>query len=185
MLIDLPKTTIIDRIIPKDRFNFSDATKINRIRWAGKLATNTINLPSKNELEVEIFSVEIDEFDADVLLKIKAAIPHEILYIVNETKAAVIVNDVLYERTFTEKIQIVGLTIEEVRDNFIRQILEITDTSKPIKQQVAQLEAIRELQKQIDKLNQKIGREVQVNRKQRLARERYNLEQQLKQLSTQ
>lgn len=32
MIIALPPTTLVNRIVPKDRFKFTDATKINRIR---------------------------------------------------------------------------------------------------------------------------------------------------------
>ena len=53
MILEIPKQAVVNRIIPKDRFNFDDATKIGRIRWLGKLGPTTINLPAKKIQEIE------------------------------------------------------------------------------------------------------------------------------------
>ena len=63
MILEIPKQAVVNRIIPKDRFNFDDATKIGRIRWLGKLGPTTINLPAKKIQEIEIFSIEMFDFD--------------------------------------------------------------------------------------------------------------------------
>ncbi|MGO3574992.1 MAG: hypothetical protein ACTJE7_06955 [Leuconostoc mesenteroides] len=76
-------------------------------------------------------------------------------------------------------LQIKGLSIDEVRDNFIRQLLDITDISKPLKQQVEKIQLLHELESEIDRINNQIKRTVQINKKQLLARERYALEQRL------
>ena len=87
MILEIPKQAVVNRIIPKDRFNFDDATKIERIRWVGKLAPNTINLPAKKIQEIEVFSVDMPEFDLNVIKEIVTKIPQEILFIVNDELA--------------------------------------------------------------------------------------------------
>ena len=57
MIIEIPKQAVVNRIVPKDRFNFDDATKIERIRWLGKLGSTTLNLPAKKVQEIELFRV--------------------------------------------------------------------------------------------------------------------------------
>lgn len=70
MIVDIPKQAVVNRIIPKDRFNFEDAKKIERIRWVGKLSPNTINLPANKIQEIEIFSVDMIDFDLNVIKEI-------------------------------------------------------------------------------------------------------------------
>ena len=82
-------------------------------------------------------------------------------------------------RKVENQLQIKGLSIDEVRDNFIRQLLDITDISKPLKQQIDKIQIIDALELKIDRINTQIKRSVQTNKKQALARERYTLEQKL------
>ena len=81
-----------------------------------------------------------------------------------------------------EHLQIKGLSIDEVRDNFIRQLLDIKDISQPLKQQVDDIQIINELELEIDRINTQIKRSIQTNKKQALARERYTVEQKLAKL---
>ena len=79
-------------------------------------------------------------------------------------------------------LQIKGLSIDEVRDNFIRQLLAIKDISKPLKKQVDEIQIINGLELEIDRINTQIKRSIQTNKKQELARERYTIEQKLAKL---
>ena len=79
-------------------------------------------------------------------------------------------------------LQIKGLSIDEVRDNFIRQLLHIEDIFTPLKQQMDEIQIINELELEIDRINTQIKRSIQTNKKQALARERYTLEQNLAKL---
>lgn len=182
MIINLPKKAIVDRIIPKDRFNFKDATKIGRIRWFAKLATNTINLPVKTIPEIEVFTIEMDEFDETILTIIKDKIPHSILFIVNDEWLGMVYQGKIYGRSFKQQIEINGLNLDEVQDNFIRQILNLPQNATKLGQQLSRYQQQQQLQQQIDSLNLKIKRTKQLNIKQALARERYGLEEQLKEL---
>lgn len=182
MILEIPKQAVVNRIIPKDRFNFYDATKIERIRWVGKLAPNTINLPAKKIQEIEVFSVDMPEFDLNVIKEIVTKIPQEILFIVNGELGIMYYLDQFISKKVENHLQIKGLSIDEVRDNFIRQLLDIGDISKPLKKQVDEIQIINGLELEIDRINTQIKRSIQTNKKQALARERYTIEQKLAKL---
>ena len=179
MILDIPKQAVVNRIIPKDRFNFEDAKKIERIRWVGKLAPNTINLPANKIQEIEIFSVDMTDFDLNVIKEIVTKIPQEILFIVNGELGIMYYLDQFISKKGADKLQLNGLSIDDVRDNFIRQLLDITDTSNSLKQEFETIQLMHELESEIDQINNQIKRTVQINKKQLLARQRYALEQRL------
>lgn len=182
MIIDIPKQALVNRIIPKDRFNFQDATKINRIRWLGKLAPTTINLPAKKIPEIQIFSVEMPKFDEKVIVRILDKVPQVILFIVNDELAAMRYDNQVIMKKMAASLEIRGITLDDVRDNFVRQLLSFTDLSQPLAQQITQVREVQRLQSEINKLNQQITRTVQLNKRQEMARKRCLLEQMLQQM---
>lgn len=182
MIIELPPTTLVNRIVPKDRFKFTDATKINRIRWVAKLAANTLNISTPHLLELEIFAVDMPEFDQTVLIQIQEKIPHCILFIVNDDWIGMLYQNKLYGRVFQEQLTIQGLDLDAVREHFIRQILNLPVSTHTLTEQINQYEQAQLLRAQIHSLNNSIKREKQLNKKQALARQRYTLEQQLSEL---
>ena len=182
MIIKIPPQAKINRIIPKDRFSFKDARKIERIRWMGKLSPNTINLPAKKIVEIEIISVDMPEFEQAIVKEIANKIPQEILFIINDDLALMLYNNQIYSRKVNNIIQISGLSIDDVRDNFIRQLLDITDLSKPLNEQVEIINEIHSLEIEISRINKHIKQILQINKKQSLARKRFELEQQLAKL---
>lgn len=182
MMIDIPEQAIVNRIIPKDRFNFKNATQIERIRWVGKLAQATINLKAQEIPEIEVFSIDMPDFSADVIVQILHKIPQEILFIVNDNIAIMRYGKQLITKVIKVPLRIKGLTIDAVRDNFIRQLLGIEDTSQPLIEQVSIINQMKSLELSIESINQKIKHTTQVNKKQILARKRYDLEQQVKRL---
>lgn len=183
MIIDIPKQALVNRIIPKDRFNFPDATKINRIRWLGKLAPTTVNLPAKKIPEIQIFSVEMPEFDEKVIARILDKVPQVILFIINDELAAMSYDNQVIMKKMADSLEIRGITLDDVRDNFVRQLLNLSDSSQPLSQQMTQVREIQRLQSEINKLNQQITHTLQTNKKQALARKRYEFEQELRRLT--
>ena len=182
MILEIPKQAVVNRIIPKDRFNFDDATKIERIRWLGKVGPTTINLPAKKIQEIEIFSIEMFDFDVRVIKEIVSKIPQEILFIISDELVIMYYQGQCISKKVENHLQIKGLSIDEVRDNFIRQLLDIGDISKPLKKQVDEIQIINGLELEIDRINTQIKRSIQTNKKQALARERYTEEQKLAKL---
>lgn len=88
----LPETTKVRRIIPKNTFDpytnsqqkklFSD--KVTRITWIQKISKETINLPSNDISEIQIFKIELKvrEDISAILAIIDKAIPYHIIFIV-------------------------------------------------------------------------------------------------------
>lgn len=90
-MFDLPKSTIVNRFIPKNAFDeYSNAKqkrlfieKVNKIRWLNKLSAETINLTGNDIKEIQVFEIELKQKDliTDVLKVIDKAIPYHILFI--------------------------------------------------------------------------------------------------------
>ena len=93
-MFNLPKTTVVDKIIPKVKFY--EKTKANsklkqlfiddieQIIWKNKLSKDTINLDEgKKVKEIEIFEITLKHKDLskDILKTIDKFIPYQILYI--------------------------------------------------------------------------------------------------------
>ncbi|MEX6127062.1 DUF4391 domain-containing protein [Staphylococcus saprophyticus] len=182
MIIKIPPQAKVNRIIPKDRFSFKDARKIERIRWMGKLSPNTINLPAKKIVEIEIISVDMPDFEQAIVNEIANKIPQEILFIINDNRAVMLYNNQIFSKKVNNIIKISGLSIDDIRDNFIRQLLNITDISKPLNEQIEILNQIQTLEKEINRISKHIKQTLQINKKQSMARKRLELEQQLAQL---
>lgn len=92
-MLGLPKTTELNRRIPKQKFydnaQLSSAVKrafvdqIKKIIWKNKLSPATINLqPSEGIEELEVFEIQLNTstIDESILRTIDKAIPYHILY---------------------------------------------------------------------------------------------------------
>ncbi|MEI7491906.1 MAG: DUF4391 domain-containing protein [Bacteroidota bacterium] len=89
---NLPPTTKVNRVIPKNAFDnytntrqkklFSDL--VARITWTHKLSSKTVNLQAKEIQEIQIFQVELKTMTdiQAVLAIIDKAIPYTIIFIV-------------------------------------------------------------------------------------------------------
>ena len=93
-MIGLPKTTIVDKRIPKEKFygkldvsvEFKRAfiNQVKSITWRYKIAPTTMNLaPGKQVSEIEVFEVQLkaDVLDEAVLRLIDQGIPYHILFL--------------------------------------------------------------------------------------------------------
>lgn len=88
----LPSNTTIQRVIPKNSFDSFTNSKqkdmftkdVAKITWSNSISTATINLPSKEIQEIQIFSVELKEKkEIKTLLEIiDKAIPYHIIFII-------------------------------------------------------------------------------------------------------
>ncbi|GGB83132.1 DUF4391 domain-containing protein [Dyadobacter sediminis] len=91
-LLNLPSTTRVDKIIPKnafDTFTTSQQKKkfvdlVERIRWSNKLSSETINLSGTDIREIQIFLLELrnDEGFEELLEIINRAVPYPIIFCV-------------------------------------------------------------------------------------------------------
>ncbi|WP_430971640.1 DUF4391 domain-containing protein [Sunxiuqinia rutila] len=99
-MFQLPQTTIVNKIIPKNAFDnytsskqkrmFTD--KVAKIKWENKLSATTINLEGNEVEEIQIFSISLKEKDqiADLLQIIDRSIPYPIIFLVTHGEEAMI-----------------------------------------------------------------------------------------------
>lgn len=88
----LPSNTTIQRAIPKNSFDSFTNSKqkdmftkdVAKIIWSNSISTATINLPSKDIQEIQIFSIELKEKkEIKMLLDIiDKAIPYHIIFMI-------------------------------------------------------------------------------------------------------
>lgn len=91
-IFNLPYTTIVNKVIPKNKFDDYATVKqkklftdlVQRITWTHKLSTETTNLPGKDIKEIQIFKIELktQESADSILLAIDKAIPYPIIFVV-------------------------------------------------------------------------------------------------------
>lgn len=89
-LFDLPQTTVVSRLVPKNAFDAFTNTKqkklftdkVQRITWTNKLSSKTVNLDAKDIQEIQVFKVELKSRDEipQVLNIIDKAIPYHIIF---------------------------------------------------------------------------------------------------------
>ena len=89
----LPKHTIVDKSIPKNAFDKYINTQqkklfseyIDKIRWTNKLSTSTINLPTNEIEEIQIFNISLKKKgDISSLLEIiDRSIPYHVIFVIN------------------------------------------------------------------------------------------------------
>lgn len=88
----LPSNTTIQRVVPKNSFDTFTNSKqkdmftkdVAKITWSNSISTATINLPSKDIQEIQIFSVELKEKKKikTLLDIIDKAISYHIIFII-------------------------------------------------------------------------------------------------------
>lgn len=92
MIFDLPISTKVNRIIPKNSFDSFTNTKqkklftdkISRIIWTHKLSEQTTNLTSTEIKEIQIFKFELKVYERtpQIISIIDKAIPYPIIFII-------------------------------------------------------------------------------------------------------
>lgn len=93
-MLGLPKSTEVNRVIPKTKFydnldvsarlkrHFID--EIEKIRWRNKISQDTMNISDGGQVhEIEVIEIELsgDSIDESVLTQIDREIPYHILFI--------------------------------------------------------------------------------------------------------
>lgn len=91
-LFNLPDSTIVNKVVPKNAFDKYTNTKqkklftnqVAKILWIHKLSQETINLPSGDIKEIQLFHIELKQRNKIpmVLQVIERAVPYHIIFIV-------------------------------------------------------------------------------------------------------
>ncbi len=189
----IPKQKFYEKlpVTPAIKRAFTEQIKI--IYWRNKLAAGTLNLASgKQVTEIEVFEVRLasPDLDENVLRLIDREIPYHILFLLAYEgkyqavmgykelaaagKAAFKVDRYYRTQWLPEQelpLQLEGLTIDVVYENFIRQIAGdslASGENSTLKESVEQQKQREQLAKQIAALEAKIKKEKQLNRKMEL-----------------
>ena len=191
---DFPQKTFFNRVIPKAKFyeklSVTQAVKncfINEIAaivWRNKLSPETLNVqPGSRVREIEVIEITLkgETLNDSVLKLIDKGIPYQLLFMLKrgeeyqlcigykETETA---SGKEYFKTpwqtFSElPLQINGLTLDEVCDNFIRQINTRLASAEDmsLKEAIADDAQRLKIEKQIAALEKRMKAEKQPKRK--------------------
>lgn len=187
---------------------FIDQIKV--ITWRNKIAPTTMNLAAGSQVtEVEIFEVKLNSapLDEAVLRQMDKEIPYHIIFLLTyegkvqawtcyKESAAAGANafnvgtyyhtDWLAEEELP--LQVDGLTIDAVYENFVRQIAgdalqPVSGTAEALKDTVGREEKRKALQKKIEVLQAKVRREKQLNIQMKLNGELKQMKKELEELN--
>lgn len=204
----VPKQKLYENmnISPALKKIFVEQVKI--IYWRNKIAASTTNLaPGTTVTELEVFEVRLNnpELDENLLRQIDKTIPYHILFLLEyqgkyqawigykeaslSAKNAFKVNGYYHTDWLTEDklpLKLEGLNLDTVYENFVRQIagdnLSIKSVGEDLKDSIERDEKKKMLQKQIDKLQDKIRKEKQLNKQMEMNSEIKKLKRELREL---
>ena len=188
MNLNLPTQAFINKFIAKSKFfekSFVNtklkndfAHKIKRITWEYKLAEETINIDkTENVEEIQIFKIELKEkaIPKNLLKIIDRLIPYPILYtfVYNDHAAFGITlksekgKNYYFSKWDEElKFDFNGLNLEKIYQNLIEQFIVKVDTKDKNFKDIIKVDSrIKELEKEIISLKNKIKKEKQFNKK--------------------
>lgn len=185
----LPKSKIYEHGTPSRAVRDCFVSQVNQIVWQYKLAPETINLPARPGVpEIEIFSIDLKTADLniEVLRCIDKAIPLPIFYNVNfdsRTKMVAaykrpndadssrwVVGDYFESQwipSSSERSALpVALDMAGLYEQMLRQLMPFSARSnETIKDQVERLAQLRSKQTECAKLEARLLKEKQFNRK--------------------
>jgi len=185
----LPKSTIYEHAKPSRAVRDCFVAQINQIIWQYKLAPETINLPYRhNAPEIEIFSIELktSEISEDVLRCIDNAIPLPIFYNLSfdgriktlaaykrpiDADASRWVVGSYFESSWLpahgERLELpVALDMAGLYEQMLRRLMPYPAYSgETLKDHVERLTQLRSKQYEYTKLEKRLHREKQFNRK--------------------
>lgn len=185
----------------KLRQQFTD--EIEKIRWTNKISPDTLNITSGDYTELQVFEVTLKGSDVSiaVLKHIDTYIPYPILFIINKLgsyKAAISFKEKAIRNQNNMKVdsyfdtgwqknlnlELKGRSVDEIYRNYLYQIAPDLRHAKQTntKDAVELTKTKQVIQGQIDALNKQIRNELSTAKKQELARQRFELELQRKNL---
>lgn len=199
-MINLPKECIVDKFIPKkifyERINLSSnlkqefVDKLDKIYWKYKISEDTLNISkTENVEEIEIFELTLKEkVNCQNIIKvITRNIPYIILFEIyynNEVQYAIKHNDDFYFTNWNEKIDFNfnGIDLNAVYENIIRSVTNISEQSNNIDEELEKGKKLKKIQKEIERLENKMKAEKQFNKKVELNKRIIEMRQLLKEL---
>lgn len=200
-MIELPKECVVDKFVPKKIFyekvslstnlkqEFVD--KIDKIYWKYKISEDTLNISkTENVEEIEIFELTLKEkVNCQNIIKvITKNIPYIILFEIyynDEVQYAIKYNDDIYFTNWNEKIDFNfnGIDLNVVYENIIRSVTNISEQDNNIDEELEKGKKLKEVQKEIERLENKMKAEKQFNKKVEFNKDVLELKKQKEELS--
>lgn len=199
----LPKEKFYSKTTMSSKLRQQFTDEIDKITWTNKISPDTLNITSGDNAELQVFEVILkgSEISTSVLRHIDTHIPYPILFIIKKHGA---IKAVLSFKESTARsedrmkvdsyfdsgwqkeltLELKGRSVAEIYKNYMYQIKpELRDTKRASTKEVVEVnKAKQSIQSQIDKLNIQIRNELSTAKKQELARQRFQLEQQRNEL---
>lgn len=200
-MIELPEECIVDKFIPKkifyEKVNLSSnlkqefVDKIDKIYWKYKISEDTLNISkTENVEEIEIFELTLKEkVNCQSIIKvITRNIPYIILFEIcynDEVQYAIKHNDDIYFTNWNERIDFNfnGIDLNIVYENIIRSVMNISEQSNNIDEELEKDKKLKEVQKEIERLESKMKSEKQFNKKVELNKKIIELKCKLEQIN--
>jgi len=180
----IPKAKFYDRLDIGSAVKQHFVDDVERIVWRNKLTAGTLNVqPGERVIEIDVFEITLkgSELRDAVLKVIDNGIPHHILYLlrcgdkwqaaigykeIGKTAITLTVKEYYHTAWLSQEhlhILIIGMTLDEVFDNFVRQInASLPDVSgQSLRESLENQKQRERIQRQIDVLSKKMRAEKQ------------------------
>lgn len=209
-MINLPQSTEFNKKIPKQQFydnlDVSKTVKkvfveqIKAIYWQNKFSKDTVNIAEGEKVkEIEFFKIELntEKLDETIIKLIDKGIPYNIIFVFEfngnqqmcaalkeiDSKGECKINSKYYYTGWTDKlsVEVVGLSLDTVYENFIRQIAgnHIAYKTDNLNDDISKTESKIKLEKEIVRLEKLARSEKQPRKKLELAEQVKKLKKQL------
>lgn len=184
-MFNLPRTTIVDRIIAKNAFDSCTNTKqkrmfidlVDKIQWTHKLSVNTINLEGVDIKELQIFEVQLRErkIITELLAIIDKAIPYHIIFLLKYGGEVMVITSKKHAHPSNENNAVIDWTfnsewmrempyslnlkqdIDFIYTDFCKQLSDVAASKEQsLDELIRQKEKIVTLEKEIEKLRTKV-----------------------------
>lgn len=199
-MFDLPKKCFVNKFIPKkvfyEKVGVSSKVKdefvnvVDRITWLYKLSEDIIGITKTEEIEeIQIFQIDVKEkrIPLSVIKTITKGVQYKILFIIkfqNEYCYAIKVEDI-YNSEWNDNIDFDfnAINLKILYENIVKKIIKEDTNEKAFSKIIEDNNYKLELEKKINKLQQKIKLEKQFNRKVELNKELNSLIKEMEELN--
>lgn len=200
MSLSLPKSTELNRFVAKTNFYKQPGItpklrdlieqQVDRITWVNKVAPTTLNISTKDIAEFQSFEIRLKSYELDdsVLVFIQKSVPYPIIFLLRSgrgSRAAAVIQNQKYPIVISTKwqsgvsLELKGNTTDAIYNNYL---LQLSSDFAAVNGDVEKYIEVARIKRNIDALSTKSRNETQINKRQEIARERYELELKLEEL---
>lgn len=200
--MELPKTCLVDRFIPKKTFyekvNISNSIKeefvekLSKIYWRYKISEDTINISKTDEIEeIEIFEIELKEKynSKNLIAIITKNIPYPILFCIkyeSEFQYAIRYKGDIFFSEWNKELdfKFTALNISLIYENIVKCITNIDDNVAELNIEIQKQKEIEKINIEMKKLESKMRNEKQFNIKVKYNEQIIKLKKEIEELNS-